>query len=84
MCGEQRIALRCHREQDSSNAVGRNSDTERTMQRCNFLVITNGFALLNTVLMDHIEKGAKNAKMVSWQIQNDTIECLMFQKKMIF
>ena len=26
--------------------------------------------------MEHLEKCAKNAKMVSWQIQNDIIECL--------
>ena len=26
--------------------------------------------------MEHLEKGAKNATMVSWQIQNDIIECL--------
>ena len=25
--------------------------------------------------MEHLEKGAKNATMVSWQIQNDVIEC---------
>ena len=29
-----------------------------------------------TVLMKYLEKGAKNAKMVPWQIQNDIIECL--------
>ena len=26
--------------------------------------------------MEHLEKAAKNAKMVSWQMQNDKIECL--------
>ena len=30
----------------------------------------------NTVLMEHLEKDTKNAKMVLWQIQNDIIECL--------
>ena len=59
MCAEQGIALKGHREQDSSNGTGKNSDTERTIQR-----------------EKHLEKGAKNAKMVSWQIQNDIIECL--------
>ena len=36
----------------------------------------NAFAALDAVLMEHLEKGAKNTKMVSWQIQNDIIECL--------
>ena len=46
------------------------------MQRDNFLAIINGFATLDAVLMKHLEKGAKNAKMVSWQIQIGIIECL--------
>ena len=76
MCAEQGIVLRGHREQDYSNDAGKNSDTERTMQRGNFLAIINAFAILDTVLLEHLEKGAKNAKMVSWQIQNDMIEYL--------
>ena len=54
------------REQDSSNDIGKNSDTERKMQRGNFFAIINPFATLDAVLMGHLEKGAKNAKMVSW------------------
>ena len=41
LCAEQGIALRGHREQYFSNDAGKNSDTERTIQRGNFLVITN-------------------------------------------
>ena len=76
MCAEQGIALRGHRGKDYSNGAGNNFDTERTMQRDNFLAIINAFATLDAVLMEHLEKGAKNAKTVSWQIQNDIIECL--------
>ena len=49
----------------SSNEAGKNFDTERTMQRGNFLAIINAFATLDAVLMNNLEKGAKNAKMVS-------------------
>ena len=34
------------------------------------------FATLEAVLMEHLEKAAKNATMVSWQMQNDKIKCL--------
>ena len=44
MCAEQGIALRGHREEGSSNDAGKNSDTERTMQRDNFLGNINAFA----------------------------------------
>ena len=71
MCAEQGIALRGHRQQGSSNNIGKKSDTERTMQRGNFP--TNAFAALDPVLMEHL---VINAKMVSWQVQNDIIECL--------
>ena len=70
MCAEQGIALRSHKEQNSY------SDTERTMQRGNSLAIINAFATLDAVLVEHLEKGAKNTKIVSWQIQSDIIECL--------
>ena len=33
LCTEQGTALRGHREQDSSNDVGKISDTERAIQR---------------------------------------------------
>ena len=49
------------------------SGTERTLQRGNFLAIINAFP---TLLMEHLEKGSENANMVSWQTQNDIIECL--------
>ena len=83
LCAEQAIASWDYREQDSSNDLGKNPDTERAMQRGNFLAIINAFATLDAVLMEHLEKGAKNAKMVSWQIQNDIIECLseLFRSK---
>ena len=76
LCVEQGIALRGHRELDSSNDAGKNSDTERKMQRGNFLANINAFATLDAVLMEHFEKGAKSVKMVSRQIQNDIVEYL--------
>ena len=76
MSAEQRIALRGHRQQNSSNGWGKNSDTERTMQRGNFLAIINVFSTLDAALIEHSEKDAKNAEMVSWKIQNDIIKCL--------
>ena len=62
MCAEQWIALKCNREQDSSNAA--------------FLAFANALVTLGAVLMKHLEKGGKNAKMISWQIQNYVTECL--------
>ena len=47
------------------------------MQRGNFFAIINPFTTLDAVLMGHLEKGAKNAKMVSWQTQNDIIKYLI-------
>ena len=46
------------------------------MQRRKFLALVNAFAALDTVLMEHLEKCAKNTKAVPWQIQNDKIEFL--------
>ena len=51
LSAEQEIALKGYREQDSSFDAGKNSDTERTMQRGNFLAIINVFATLDAVLM---------------------------------
>ena len=77
LCTEQEIDLRGHREQDSSNGARKNSHTKRAIQRGNFLaIIINAFATLDAVLTETLEKGPKNAKMVSWPIQNDIIECL--------
>ena len=76
MCAEQGIAPRGHTEQYSSNDAGKNSDTERTMQRGNFLAITNAFPTLDILLMEYLKKGAKSAKMVSWHIENDILEFL--------
>ena len=44
LCAEQGIAVRGHREQDSSNGIEKNSDTARTMQKGNFLAIINTFS----------------------------------------
>ena len=62
MCAEQGIALRGHTEQYSSNDAGKNSDTERTIQRGNFLAITNAFATLDTVLMEYLKKVLKTPR----------------------
>ena len=62
LCAEQWITLKGHREQDSSNAA--------------FLAFANALVTLGAVLMKHLEKGGKNAKMISWQIQNYITECL--------
>ena len=68
LCAEQGKALRGHREEDFSNDPGKNSNTERAIQRGNFLVIINAFVTLDAVLMEHLKKGTKNAKLVSRQI----------------
>ena len=62
LCAEQWITLKGHREQDSSNAA--------------FLAFANAWVTLGAVLMKYLEKGGKNAKMISWQIQNYITECL--------
>ena len=46
------------------------------MQRGNFLAIINLFSTFDDALKVHLENSTKNAKMVSWQIQNDIIKCL--------
>ena len=53
------IALRGYREQDSSNDAGKNSDTERAMQKSNFLAIINAFATVDDVLIEQLERDAK-------------------------
>ena len=73
---KQCIDLRGHRSQGSSNDAEKNFYSERTMQRRKFLELVNAFAALDTVLMEHLEKCAKNTKAVPWQIQNDKIEFL--------
>ena len=45
------------------------------MNKRNLIAITNSFAKFD--LKDHLENGAKNAKMTSWKIQNDIIACLV-------
>ena len=67
MCVEQGIALGAHREQNFYSILRRkNSDTKRIMERGNFLEVINAFAILDAVLMEHLEKSAKNSQMVSW------------------
>ena len=68
------IALRGHREQDSSNDAGKNSDTKSAMQKGNFLAIINAFATVDDVLIEHLERDAKkrqdgimaNSKWHNW------------------
>ena len=50
------IPLKSLREQDSSNNGGKTTDTEITIQRGNFLTITNAFATIDAVLMEPLEK----------------------------
>ena len=56
LTAKQGIPFRRLREQDSSNNGGKTTDTESTMQRGNFLTITNVFATLDAVLMEHLPK----------------------------
>ena len=63
LCTEQGLAFQGQTEQDSFNNVEAKSDNERTMQRGNILAVVNSFATLDVVLKEHLEKGAKNAKM---------------------
>ena len=46
------------------------------MNRGSFIAIINTFTKLDLIWKDHLENGAKNAKITSWKIQNDVIACL--------
>ena len=41
------MVLKGHREQDSSNDIRKNSDTQRTMQRGNFKCVCNIWRCIN-------------------------------------
>ena len=56
MCAEQGITLRDLTKQHSSNDLGKTPDTEKAMQRGNFLTIINAFATWDAVLVEHLEK----------------------------
>ena len=56
LTAKQGIPFRSLREQDSSNNAGKTTDTESTMQRGNFLTITNAFATSDAALMEHLAK----------------------------
>ena len=42
----------------------------------NFSAVVKTLADTDPILKDHLETGSKNAKMTSWNIQNDTVSCI--------
>ena len=64
MFAKQGIALRGHKEHGFSNNIGKNSDTERAMERVNVHAIINASATLDPILLEHLKAGAKNAKVI--------------------
>ena len=73
LCAEQGIALRGHRDHHQTSEA---DHFERPANRGNFLAILETFALHDEILRQHLLYGQKNAKMVSWRIQNDIIACI--------
>ena len=71
LCAEQGLALRGHRDHHMSESE--ESCCERSFGRGNFLAILDAFAKMDPILQDHLNNGKRNAKMVSWKIQNDII-----------
>ena len=72
LCSEQGIAFRGHREQSNYSE----SYHKKRVNRGSFIAIINTFTKLDLIWKDHLENGAKNAKITSWKIQNDVIACL--------
>ena len=75
LCAEQGLASRGHRDHGKP-ASDDDDDNMKKVYQGNFLAIVNTFAKFDTILKDHIEQGSRNAKMLSWNIQNDIISCL--------
>ena len=46
---------------------------ERSWNRGNFIAILYAFADMDLILKEHLDHGARNAKMISWKIQNEII-----------
>ena len=72
---EQGLALRGNRDHGKPASDG-DEDNMKKVYQGNFLAIVYTFAKFDTILKDHIEQGSRNAKMLSWNIQNDIISCL--------
>ena len=75
MCAEQGLALRWHRDHGKSASDG-DDDNMKKVHQGNSLEIINTFAKFDTILKDHIKQGSRNAKMLSWSIENYIISCL--------
>ena len=71
---KQGLALRVHRDHGKP-ASDDDDESMKKVYQGNFLAIVNTFAKFDTILKDHIEQGSRNAKMLSWNIQNDIISC---------
>ena len=67
LCSEQGITFRGHREQSNYSE----SYHKKRVNRGSFIAIINTFTKLDLIWKDHLENGAKNAKITSWKIQND-------------
>ena len=75
LCAEQVLPLRWERDHGKPASDGDDDDMNKVYQG-NFLAVISTFAKFNTVLKDHPKQGSSNAKMLSWNIQNDIISCL--------
>ena len=74
LCAEQGLALQGHR--DYGKPASDDDDDNMKKAHQSFLAIVNTFAKFDTILKDHIEQGSRDAKILSWNIQNDIINCL--------
>ena len=75
LCAEQGLALRGHRDHGKP-ASDDDDDNMKKFHHRNFLAIGDTFAKFDTILKDHIKQGSRNAKILSWNVQNDIISCL--------
>ena len=72
LCADQGLPLRRHRDHHK-NESEEESCCERSFGRGNFLAILEAFAKIDPILHEHLSMGKKNAKMISWNIQNEII-----------
>ena len=75
LCAKQGLALQRHRDHGKP-ASDDDDDNMKKFHQGNFLAIGDTFAKFDTILKDHIKQGSRNAKILSWNIQNDIISCL--------
>ena len=69
LCAEQGLALRGRYDHYQPD----DEPCERSWNRGNFIAILYAFADMDPILKEHLDHGARNAKMISWKIQNEII-----------